>query len=146
MRKLVCWVVLLVGLAGPVWAQSLVIAPPHSDSSGCDLAVAGFTSKQGFMRFFDELKQAATADDKRRLSELVLYPLRVNGPRAMLIRTPAEFQRDFAVIFPEKVRRVIEAQSVGDLFCRDQGVMYGNGEVWVGTDGARVGIEAINLG
>jgi hypothetical protein len=39
---------------------------------------------------------------------------------------------------------VITAQKLEDLFCQYQGVMFGDGEVWVQKIQGKVGISAIN--
>ena len=143
MKKMI--VPVLIGLVGiPALASDLVIAPPSAESSGCDLSVPGFDSKEPFLKFFGQLKAAAAKKDKAALSGLILYPMGVNGKGAKTIRTPADFSKNFDSLFTPKIQSVIEKQQLDKLFCRDQGVMYGDGEIWVGVSKGKVGIKTLN--
>jgi hypothetical protein len=134
-----------IGLTGKrASASDLVIAPPNSESSGCDLAVAGFSAKEPFLKFFDQLRSAAQKSDKAALSGLILYPLRVNGKKPKVIRNSAEFLKRFDSLFTSDIQSVIEKQRPDKLFCRDQGVMYGGGEIWVRISGDKIGIITLN--
>lgn len=140
------WAAVLIGLMGvQAFASDLVISPPGADGSGCDLFVAGFDSKEPFLKFFEQLKQAAAKKDKSALSGLILYPLRVNGKNARTIRTRADFLSQFDSLFTSRVQTVIEKQQLDRLFCRDQGIMFGGGEIWVGLSKGKVGIKTLNL-
>ena len=144
MKKMI--VPILIGLiATQAIASDLVIAPPSAESSGCDLARYGLNSKEPFLSFFDQLKTASAKKDKRSLSGMILYPMRVNGKVAKIIRTPADFSKSFDSLFTSKVQSVIERQQLNKLFCRDQGIMYGDGEIWVGISSGKVGIKSLNL-
>ncbi|WP_296223665.1 hypothetical protein [Ralstonia sp. UBA689] len=91
------------------------------DQAGLDLPEAS--------AFFACLKIASRRDDKDTLSQLIRYPLRINGRNA--VRTPAEFKRAYPTIFNNKVKRAIEAQQFEDLFVSYRGLMVGGGEVWI---------------
>jgi hypothetical protein len=127
------------------YANDLVVAPPNATSSGCDLAVAGFSSKEPFLKFFDQLLKSAAINDKIQLSDLILYPLQINAKKKYQIHTQVEFQKKFQDVFTLKIQNVVKKQKLDQLFCRDQGVMFGDGELWVGTDGKKIGIKTINF-
>lgn len=91
------------------------------DQAGLDLADA--------RAFFNCLKIASKRDDKDTLSQLIRYPLRING--RITVRTPGEFKRAYPTIFNSKVKRAIEAQQFEDLFVSYRGLMVGSGEVWI---------------
>ena len=43
-----------------------------------------------------------------------------------------------------QVRKAVQTQSIADLFCKpDEGIMYGNGEVWVGLTKFGWAIQAV---
>jgi hypothetical protein len=139
-------VFLLLGLmVTRAFASDLVIAPSTSESSGCDLAVAGFNSKETFLKFFDQLQSATAKKDQAALAKLILYPMRVNGKTPKTIRTPSDFLKNFDSTFTVKIQNVIAKQRADQLFCRDQGVMFGNGELWVGIAKNKIGIKSLNL-
>lgn len=81
--------------------------------------------------FLADLQAAVRSGDRRAVSGMVRYPLRVNSNgRTRLYRSPAAVRRDYALIFTPAVRRAILAQRFEMLFGRDQGVMIGDGEIW----------------
>jgi hypothetical protein len=81
--------------------------------------------------FLTRLQAAVRSGDRRTVSGMARYPLRVNSSRGTrLYRSPAGVRRDYALIFTPAVRRAILAQRFETLFGRDQGVMIGDGEIW----------------
>ena len=93
-----------------------------------------------------ELQRLLKAGDKKALSELVTYPLRVNynkGP--LIVKDRAAFLREFDQIYSPAMVEIILKQDPRDLFCRDQGVMLGNGVVWAAKDrSGHLGVTAVN--
>ena len=86
---------------------------------------------RAYAAFLTDLQAAVRRGDRRAVSGLVRYPLRVNSNgRARFYRSPAAVRRDYALIFTPRVRRAILAQRFEALFGRDEGVMIGNGEIW----------------
>lgn len=78
------------------------------------------------------------------------YPLRVNvdgGGRAV-IRDAAAFQQHAGALMPV-LRKAADGQQPGGLFCNADGVMYGNGALWVNAvdsgTAAPYRITALNL-
>jgi hypothetical protein len=85
----------------------------------------------GYSAFLSRLQAAVRADDRRAVTALIAFPLRVNtASGARIYRDGRSVERDFARIFTPKVRQAILAQRADQLFVRDQGAMIGNGEVW----------------
>ena len=122
----------------------LVIAPPNDHHDGCNLAVAGFTSKEPFLKFFDDLKAVSQKGDKAKLMNLVHYPLAISAGKPQKIKSKSQLKTKFEAVFTEKVKTVIASQKLEALSCRDQGVMYGDGDIWVGLEKGKVGITSIN--
>jgi hypothetical protein len=112
---------------------------------------AGLTEAQ-VRTVFDALQTAVAADDAKAVSRLVIFPLRVNRPGAKQKRIPDvdAFVAAYPTIFDAKVRRVVREQRFEDLFANWQGVMIGQGVVWISGvcesrhGKCRVGIITIN--
>jgi len=82
-------------------------------------------------KFLSRLQSAIRSDNRRAVSALIAFPLRVNtntGPRTYPSRKDVE--EDFDRIFTPRVKQAILKQRSGSLFVRDQGAMIGDGEVW----------------
>ena len=52
---------------------------------------------------------------------------------------------EYDLIMTGKVRQALLKQNVTNTFVNDQGVMVGDGELWLGQFGNEFGIFAINL-
>jgi len=77
---------------------------------------------------------------------LVLYPLRINGDRGTYyLRDAHSLQLRFSEIFPSAVREAVLKQRPETVMCNAEGVMYGDGVLWIGSTGKRYGIVTVNL-
>ena len=120
------------------------------DAAGCPLAESHFKgngySYKASVDFTIELQRLLKAGDKKGLSELVDYPLRVNynkGP--LIVKDRAAFLREFNRIYPPAMIETILQQDPRALFCKDVGFMLGNGFVWVDKDSSgRLGVHVVN--
>ncbi len=110
--------------------------------------VAGIADPQAFNAMFDKLKTAVASGDKEAVADLILFPLRVNGKgSALKITTREEFLKQYDTLFTEPIKKALANQSKDTLFVNYQGVMVGNGELWLGGDISapqRLGIITIN--
>ena len=99
-------------------------------------------------RFLTALQQAVAAGDRRKVSQMVLYPLRTRvGRQRVVLRGPRDFLRRYDTLFNRRVREVLAAHRPGDeLFRNWQGFMLGRGEIWFEqlADTGEVKIIAIN--
>lgn len=81
--------------------------------------------------FARRLQAALQQHDVPAVAALVAFPLRLNGPgRARRQLGRAQFMREFDRVFTPAVVQQVLAQDPTNLFQRDQGVMFGLGEVW----------------
>lgn len=86
---------------------------------------------EAYGKFLPRLQGAIRSGDRRTVSSMIQYPLRVNavgGARIYSDRKSVEM--DFDRIFTPRVKSAILAQQPDRLFVRDQGAMIGDGEVW----------------
>ena len=144
--------VLLLGwclwLGGSEVLQAATSANPY--------AVAGIENAAEFEKAFAELQAAVAANDRNKVADHILYPLRVNGwwdaaagKGTFQFATKPEFLDNYDEIFTTQIKTAIIQQKTADLFVNWQGVMVGKGEAWLSVSGKeprRYGIFAINLG
>jgi hypothetical protein len=92
--------------------------------------------------FFEFLKESIKNSDKVKLSLHVQYPIKVyiseNNVKTKLskrttIHNAKEFLAHYDLIINKKVRNAVIKQSYDSLFCNWQGVMIGNGEIWINS-------------
>ncbi len=94
---------------------------------------AGIADPQAFNAMFDKLKTAVASGDKEAVADLVLSPLRVKGKNSALkITTREEFLKQYDTLFTEPIKKALANQSKDNLSVNYQGVMVGNGELWLG--------------
>ena len=120
-----------------------MVSKATAEGLGCDLSVPGI-DKEKFLDWFPKLKAAASAKDVRSLPDFVLFPLRVNTKPPQNVTNRAQLAKTLKSAFTDKVLTSIANQEVDTIFCRDLGVMTGNGEVWINQQGGKIGITAIN--
>ena len=109
--------------------------------------IGGIDNPVKFEEMFNEVKKFVSEDNKEKVSEYILYPLRVNHDKSSTeIKTPDEFIKNYDNIFTEEVKKAFLNQDVKDTFVNYQGVMVGDGEIWFGSSQelSKYGIIAIN--
>ena len=139
---------LLISLTSFAYTQekNLRISPVTNESSGCDLKITGIDDREAFLNYFSLLKVAASKKNQSQIEKLVIFPLRVNSNlKHKVIKDIATLDKVFSSVFTPKILSMISSQQLEKLFCRDQGVMLGNGEVWLTKRDEKIGISAINL-
>ena len=109
-----------------------------------------------YRAFHHRLVEAVTKDDRLALSDMVHYPLRKNfNGLTTQYHTKADFIKNYRAIFSKTVRAAVLQQDFNEIFASDQGIMYGQGELWVaevcsrnapcgGCRAWRIGIFSIN--
>ncbi len=113
--------------------EGLMIAEPNDEGSGCDLHILnGNMDKEAFIRFYYAFKRAVASGDHKTVAGMVNYPLTVSRKKGQIrLKRPSDLVARYHEVFAESVLRVISKQKISRLFCRDQGIMFGNGEVWI---------------
>lgn len=128
-------------LTPPVMAETRL-------GDSCDLSVLGVDDNGNFHHFDNALREAVTSRNAAALAALVQYPVRLNYKSGAHVDLgdAATLQGHAATLWPILQTAVI-GQQPGELFCNADGVMYGDGTVWVNPDshGQRFRISALNL-
>jgi hypothetical protein len=121
--------------AGPVLADNRYANAGISDPARVTQFVARIA----------RIKRAVAADDRAAVAAMVNYPLTVNAPggRFMTYRNAAARSANYARAFTPEGKVAVAAAKADDLFSRDQGVMIGNGEIWMNERGGAMKIITV---
>lgn len=121
------------------------------DAVGCPLGESHFKfngySYKASVELMTDIQGRLKAGDSAGLADLVNYPLHVNHPKApgQIVKDRAAFIRGYAQIFSPAAVSAILAFDPRDVSCNYQGVMLGNGIVWVAqTTKGHQGIITLN--
>lgn len=95
-------------------------------------SVAGIEDVKEFEDTFHLLQGFVSNDEKEKLAEYVAYPINVsiNGTKTA-IKNETEFVKNYDKILTEEVKKVFLSQMLDNIFVNYQGVMIGNGEIWI---------------
>jgi hypothetical protein len=148
MKKIAIAVLLLVGSGLASAEPGCSLDQLKANSTTCDRNQVSVQDKAAYVdfrvrevaglqpddvkSFLDSLKKAVESDDKAYLSDVARYPLRYfESKKRRSVKGPAQFSKKYKVIFTDKVKRAIENQQYQDLFVDSEGIMLGNGEMWI---------------
>jgi predicted lipid-binding transport protein (Tim44 family) len=110
--------------------------------------VAGIQDPKAFLNTFQALQKAVADNDKEKVADYILYPLRVNdSEKELTIPNKKEFIAKYDQIFTEAIRKALVNQKTDELFVNYQGVMVGSGELWLrrATDNPKLfGVFSVN--
>ena len=82
-----------------------------------------------YEKVFNAFKTAVVGGDRAAVVEEVRFPLNIaNGKK---ITGPGEFQRNYEKIITPAVVKAVSEQDFGKVFVNQQGVMIGDGQVWL---------------
>jgi hypothetical protein len=102
--------------------------PTDLDKS-IDLSVGSHVKVE---RLLTDLQASVAKHDTAAVANLVHYPIKVNpGKHPITIKTPKAFIKDYDSIITHDISDVILKQKYEALFVNSQGVMLGDGEVWI---------------
>lgn len=81
---------------------------------------------------FEAIQKAVTDEDAAAFAEWVSYPIKVTADgEEMSISTAEQFAEHYDNILTEEIQGAILDQKWADLFVNYQGIMFGNGQVWL---------------
>jgi len=121
----------LILISGSLVSTNLGVAqttPTDLDKS-IDLSVGSHVKVE---RLLTELQQSVAKHNTAAVAALVHYPIKVNpGKHPITIKSPKAFVKDYDRIITNDISDVILKQKYEALFVNSQGVMLGDGEVWI---------------
>ncbi|MFV1848102.1 hypothetical protein ACNJRW_18095 [Stenotrophomonas maltophilia] len=82
-----------------------------------------------YEKVFNAFKAAVVGGDRAAVVEEVRFPLNIAGGKK--ISGPGEFQRNYEKIITPAVVKAMSGQDFGKVFVNQQGVMIGDGQVWL---------------
>lgn len=91
-----------------------------------------FGDNEGFRLAFDAVTEAVRQEDVPTVASFIKYPFRteVDG-EDHIITDEAEFETWYPSIFTPEVASVVADQNYAELFANNDGVMFGDGEMWM---------------
>ena len=110
-------------------ASGVAQTPTADLDKSIDLSVGSHVKVQ---QLLTNLQQSVAQHNPAAVAALVHYPIKVNpGRRPMTIKSPKAFIKDYDRIITHDISDVILKQKYEALFVNSQGVMLGDGEVWI---------------
>ncbi|WP_142807101.1 hypothetical protein [Stenotrophomonas maltophilia] len=82
-----------------------------------------------YEKVFNAFKTAVVGGDRAAVVEEVRFPLNIADGKK--ITGPGEFQRNYETIITPAVVKAVSEQDFGKVFVNQQGVMVGDGQVWL---------------
>jgi hypothetical protein len=111
----------------PTLAASQTTATEHDKS--IDISTGDHVKVQQILL---ALQRAVAKHDVAAVAALIRYPLRVNpGKRPFTVKSPKAFIARYDEIITPDVTSAIFKQKYENLFANSEGVMIGDGEVWI---------------
>lgn len=112
--------------AEPAAATPAVDAPAEDARARIE-SVLGDAAQ--YEKVFNAFKTAVVGGDRAAVVEEVRFPLNISGGKK--ITGPGEFQRNYEKIITPAVVKAVSGQDFGKVFVNQQGVMIGDGQVWL---------------
>lgn len=115
-------------------AAAFSVAPALAQSDAeTDAAIdAALGDHTAYRAAFDAIQQDVAEGDKAGFAEWVSYPIEVKiGGDKVSIADAGEFVARYDEIVTDEIRNAISGQAWADLFVNYQGIMFGNGQVWL---------------
>lgn len=120
------------GMAGNGGALGTSAAPSGDDTS----VIADIESILGgnadeYKSAFLALQKAVAAGDKDAVAKMILYPLDGAIDGKQTIRDAGQFVREYDRIVTPAIADAVARQKFADLMVNKNGLMFGNGQVWL---------------
>lgn len=118
-------------------ALALLLLVPTTAFAGTLAAVdQAITDNLGdpaqFQVAFDAIQQAVVDDDPEALAEWVSFPINVKmGDKAVTLDDADAFVAAYPALFSKGIKDAVINQKFEDLFVNYQGLMFGNGQIWM---------------
>ena len=124
-RRVMALSAVLVCLAGgPVWAATAAEVNARIES------VLGHAKL--YETSFKAFQHAVATGSREDVAAFIRYPIKVTiDGQSTVIRSPDAFVKQYDRIMTPDIVNAVKNQAYGDLFVNDQGVMFGDGQVWM---------------
>jgi hypothetical protein len=91
-----------------------------------------FGEHDTFRAAFDAFTAAVKAGDAATVASLAKYPFEVNvGDKKKVLANEGDFIKHYGDIFTPAIVDIVTKQSYDTLFVNQDGVMFGDGQVWL---------------
>ncbi|MDR3473886.1 MAG: hypothetical protein P4M09_19690 [Devosia sp.] len=114
-------------------AALLVAIPAYADDASVNAAIDHNLGDHAIYEpAIKAFQQAVSDGNEADVAAFVRYPIvvEVNGGK-QTIKSPEAFERAYAAIMTPDIVDAVKSQQYGDLFVNYQGIMFGNGQVWL---------------
>lgn len=128
MKRLVRSVVVIGGLVGTTFPVMILLGASVAKSQ----AVSGLPASTKEITFVKQLQRAVKNRDQTWVADHILYPLTVSiDGKPAVIKTRKAFLENYDAIINRDVKWAILNQDLDNIFKSSEGIMLGNGEVWI---------------
>ncbi|OPA75279.1 hypothetical protein BVG16_22035 [Paenibacillus selenitireducens] len=108
--------------------------------------VAGIDDPAALHKYIGKLQQAVAKNNRKAVAALMSYPLQVNKQgKSKLIQSKKQFMKNYDHIMTSQVKKKLLAQQLDQLFVNSEGVMIGDGEMWISQFGKTIAVYAMNV-
>ena len=115
-----------------IFAAALLIAAPALGNEFEDRLDMLYGDHESFGAAYDAFVGAVETGDVDTVASMVSYPFTtsINGEKSV-IADETEFAEWYDAIITDEVADIVLNQPYDELFSNDEGVMYGDGAVWI---------------
>jgi hypothetical protein len=136
----------LVAIAATAWLLTLgapAAAQQGNTNQTIDTVLGDHTAYEPVIR---AAQSAVAAHDAATLAALVRYPIKVSidGHRTT-IRSEADFIARYDSIITPEIAEAVTSENYDDLFVNYQGVMFGEGQMWIGGRCLDAGCKRVDV-
>lgn len=108
------------------------VAPAEDDTSvRADIESILGGNADEYKSTFVALQKAVAAGDKDAVAQMILYPLEGAIDGKQTIQDAGQFVRDYDKIVTPAIADAIARQKFADAMVNKNGIMFGNGQVWL---------------
>ncbi|MEW9097044.1 MAG: hypothetical protein AB2417_18360 [Clostridiaceae bacterium] len=95
-------------------------------------SIAGIDNPSEFEAAFNNIKELVASDDKEKVYEYINFPINVHiDGKKVAIETKDQFIKNYDKIFNDNIKAKLANQKVEETFVNADGVMVGDGEIWI---------------
>ena len=118
-----------LGLALSLYAFPAMAQTDADTDAAVESALGDHTA---YRAAFDAIQKAVADDDKAGFAAWVSYPIALTADgEEMTIADAAQVEEHYDNILTDEIKAAIIDQKWADLFVNYQGIMFGNGQVWI---------------